>query len=137
MIQQWIRNFDEYPLVGDREWVQLRQQRFDALKRWLVPEAIAGLSTILQACLFLFLAGVVVMLWSLNTIMAIALYPDVQSAAKEELDRVVGNRLPMITDREHTPYLNALIKEALRWYPSVPMCESSHSSQRHQFDVFA
>ena len=57
----------------------------------------------------------------LNTILAMAFHPDVQRRAQEELDRVVGDRLPVIADRELTPYLNALIKEVLRWHPSLPM----------------
>jgi cytochrome P450 len=48
------------------------------------------------------------------------LYPQVQRAAQKELDAVVGDKLPTILDRESTPYLNALIKETLRWHPSLP-----------------
>lgn len=51
------------------------------------------------------------------------LYPEVQHRAHAELERVIGDRLPMIADRESTPYLNALIKESLRWYPPVPLSE--------------
>ncbi|KAI0086795.1 cytochrome P450 [Irpex rosettiformis] len=65
----------------------------------------------------------------LNTILAMAFYPDVQQKAHEELDRVVGDRLPTIADQESTPYLNALIKEVLRWHPSLPM-SIAHRSER-------
>ena len=57
----------------------------------------------------------------LNTILAMALYPEIQRKAQEELDSVIGNRLPTVADRDSTPYLNALIREVLRWSPSVPM----------------
>ena len=52
------------------------------------------------------------------------LNPEVQKAAQEEIDRVVGSdRLPLFADRENLPYINALVKETLRWQPVVPLCE--------------
>jgi fumagillin biosynthesis cytochrome P450 monooxygenase len=49
-------------------------------------------------------------------------FRDVQRAAQEEIDRVVGSdRLPGIEDRERLPYVDALIKETLRWWPLAPM----------------
>ena len=50
------------------------------------------------------------------------LYPDVQKCAQEELDAVVGpNRLPQFTDRASLPYVNAVVKEALRWHNVAPL----------------
>lgn len=50
------------------------------------------------------------------------LYPEVQRKAQEEIDRVVGNdRLPTIADRPNLPYIEALIKEVLRWNPVAPL----------------
>lgn len=38
-------------------------------------------------------------------------YPDIQTRAHAELDRVVGrNRLPTVEDEPHLPYLRAIIK---------------------------
>ena len=51
-----------------------------------------------------------------------ALFPEAQRKAQEEIDRVVGtDRLPTFEDRENLPYVDALVKEALRWHPVVPM----------------
>lgn len=51
-----------------------------------------------------------------------ALYPDVQRKAQDELDRVVGcNKLPTFADREQLPYIDALVKEVLRWHTVGPM----------------
>lgn len=48
-------------------------------------------------------------------------FPDVLRKAQEEVDRVVGNeRLPQFTDRVDLPYINALVKELLRWEQVVP-----------------
>jgi len=44
-----------------------------------------------------------------------ALYPEVQNKAQREIDTVIGNnRLPDFTDRNTLPYMNAIVKEAMR-----------------------
>lgn len=51
-----------------------------------------------------------------------ALYPDVQKKAQEELDRVIGpNKLPSFADRSQLPYIEAIVNESLRWHPVAPM----------------
>ena len=61
--------------------------------------------------------------------MAMALHQDVQKKAQAELDRVVGNdRLPNFNDRERLPYIDALVKETLRWNPVVPLCKNTFIS---------
>ncbi|TDZ13611.1 Multifunctional cytochrome P450 monooxygenase [Colletotrichum spinosum] len=53
--------------------------------------------------------------------LAMAQFPEVQRRAQEEIDRVVGaDRLPTFGDRENLPYVDALVKEATRWWPIVP-----------------
>ncbi|KAJ6451319.1 cytochrome P450 [Mycena sanguinolenta] len=53
--------------------------------------------------------------------LAMSLYPEVQAAAQNEIDTVVGtDRLPDTSDRERLPYVNALCKEVLRYHVSVP-----------------
>ncbi|KAJ3782567.1 cytochrome P450 [Lentinula aff. detonsa] len=51
---------------------------------------------------------------------AMARFPAVQARAQEELDRVLGNRLPEMNDRASLPYLNALLQEVIRWESIVP-----------------
>ena len=54
--------------------------------------------------------------------LAMALYPEVQKKAQEELDNVIGNdRLPEFSDRDSLPYINAVVKELLRWNPVLPL----------------
>lgn len=56
--------------------------------------------------------------------MAMALHPDIQRRAQAEIDSVIGNdRMPLISDREHLPFVAAVIKETLRWHPLLPMGE--------------
>jgi len=62
--------------------------------------------------------------------LAMALFPEVQEKAWEEIERVIGtNRLPVIPDRENLPYVEALVKETLRWETVVPMCVPHASAQ--------
>ncbi|KAG7095113.1 hypothetical protein E1B28_005898 [Marasmius oreades] len=50
------------------------------------------------------------------------LHPEVQSKARAELDSVVGHaRLPDFVDRDSLPYIDAIVKEALRWNPVAPL----------------
>ena len=51
-----------------------------------------------------------------------AIHPDIMRQAQEELDRVVGrSRLPEFSDREDLPYINALVKETMRWNLVLPL----------------
>ncbi|SPO06049.1 related to O-methylsterigmatocystin oxidoreductase [Cephalotrichum gorgonifer] len=53
---------------------------------------------------------------------AMVMFPHVQKKAQEEIDRVIGSdRLPTCQDRERLPYVNAVVKEAMRWWPIAPM----------------
>lgn len=54
--------------------------------------------------------------------LAMSLFPDVQKRAQEELDSVVGGgRLPGFQDQKNLPYIEAIVKEVLRWHPVAPM----------------
>jgi hypothetical protein len=55
-------------------------------------------------------------------VLAMLRHPDVQLKAQAEIDNVVGqSRFPTITDKNQLPYVNAVIKESLRWGPPVPI----------------
>ena len=62
------------------------------------------------------------------------LYPEVQRKAQAEIDAVVGkDRLPDFGDRPFLPYVSAILEEALRWHPVVPLGTPQlqpYSSQR-------
>ncbi|EKM50920.1 uncharacterized protein PHACADRAFT_151345 [Phanerochaete carnosa HHB-10118-sp] len=58
----------------------------------------------------------------LTCIMLMAMHPDKLKKAQDEIDHVVGvDRLPLISDRESLPYVEALIKEVMRWHPALPL----------------
>lgn len=53
--------------------------------------------------------------------LVMTLFPDIQTKAQEEMDRVVGNdRLPVLADWDSLPYLSALQSEIYRWGPVGP-----------------
>ena len=54
--------------------------------------------------------------------MAMALYPQVQKRAQDELDTVVGrNKLPTFEHKDDLPYVKCILLEVLRWHPVAPM----------------
>ena len=61
--------------------------------------------------------------------LAMALYPEAQRKAQAEIDAVVGpHRLPDFDDRLSLPYINAIVKESMRWHLVAPLCGSLPSS---------
>ena len=51
-----------------------------------------------------------------------AMYPEALGKAQAEIDAVVGiNRLPDFNDRPYLPYVNAIIKEMMRWQLVLPL----------------
>lgn len=53
-----------------------------------------------------------------------ALYPDIQVKAQEEIDRVVGkDRLPNGADRVNLKYVDCVMREVMRLYPVAPLGE--------------
>lgn len=62
------------------------------------------------------------------------LYPEVQERARRELERVIGkDRLPTFNDFGAVPYIDALIKETLRWHPVIGL--GRHISQLLRSDI--
>ncbi|KAF2158921.1 hypothetical protein M409DRAFT_71399 [Zasmidium cellare ATCC 36951] len=52
--------------------------------------------------------------------LAMCHYPQYQSVLHEEIDRVLGDRMPTFDDMPEMPVLRAFIRETLRWRPPVP-----------------
>ena len=54
-------------------------------------------------------------------ILAMVLHPEVQAKVQMEIDTVVGRyRLPGFSDYGTLPYVDAIVKESLRWHPIAP-----------------
>lgn len=50
--------------------------------------------------------------------------PHIWKRAQAEIDAIVGiDRLPEFDDRSSLPYIDAIIREVLRWRPVFPLGE--------------
>lgn len=67
-------------------------------------------------------------LWSF--ILAMVLHPDIFRKAQSSVDAVCHERLPDFTDRDSLPYVDALVRESLRWNPVVALSASFTSDGR-------
>ncbi|TFK17736.1 hypothetical protein FA15DRAFT_546384, partial [Coprinopsis marcescibilis] len=70
---QWLREYQSDSGLPDKEAIALRQMRFEGLERWRVPEIITSLPILLLTALALFFAGLLQLMWSKNSTVAIAL----------------------------------------------------------------
>jgi hypothetical protein len=51
------------------------------------------------------------------------LFPEVQAKAHTLIDTVIGaSRLPTFSDRPSLQYIDAILRETLRWHPVLPLC---------------
>lgn len=77
---------------------------------------------------------------TLNTfVMAALCYPETILKARKEIDAVCGSqaeRLPNILDMASIPYVCAIIKELLRWRPSVLMVPPHELTQDLDFEGY-
>ncbi|KAF9873021.1 hypothetical protein CkaCkLH20_09531 [Colletotrichum karsti] len=69
----------------------------------------------------------------LSCILALAVFPDVQMKAQEEIDAMIGHeRSPGWDDIDHgrLPYLAAFVKEVLRWRTVTVLCGIPHANTK-------
>ena len=70
----------------------------------------------------------------MSFIVGMIMHPHVQAKAQAEIDAVIGNdRLPTVQDIKDLPYVNAVIKEALRWQSVVPLGLPHRSREDDEF----
>lgn len=54
--------------------------------------------------------------------LALSLWPNVQRKAQAEIDNLgLAGQLPSLADRDKLPYVQSLVKEVMRSFPSVPL----------------
>ncbi|KAG2128053.1 cytochrome P450 [Suillus bovinus] len=146
-IMPWLANVPEwFPGAGfkslAREWRQTLKETVDAPYKFAKDQIGAGIapmsyiSNLLKgrtlsaeedhmvkwSALSLYAGGADTTVSTIYSIfLAMTLYPDVQKKAQAEIDAVVGtDRLPSFADRDSLPYIEALVKESLRWNVVAP-----------------
>lgn len=74
LAKQWLREYMQWnsPLGAPRENVLVRQIRFEAWEAWNVGATIAAIPALIELAMILFLSGVVILLWTLDDVVAIA-----------------------------------------------------------------
>jgi cytochrome P450 len=64
-------------------------------------------------------------------------HPNVQRKAQAELDSVVGSqRLPSLADRQHLPYVDAVVKEVMRCGSILPLGVPHKLTQDDVYDGY-
>ncbi|KAJ5991687.1 hypothetical protein N7451_007411 [Penicillium sp. IBT 35674x] len=87
----------------------LKQGEEEEIVKWAAVAMYGGGSDTIVAVLEVFF-------------LAMTMFPDVQCEAQKEMDKLFGKpTLPKATDRENLPYVNALVKETLRWHTIAPL----------------
>ncbi|KAI0801384.1 hypothetical protein C8Q74DRAFT_1400704 [Fomes fomentarius] len=73
MVKQWLHELSIGVSGTSRESARIRQYRLNSLKRWHVGSIVIIIPVLLQLALFLFLVGLVILLWTLHgTVAAVA-----------------------------------------------------------------
>lgn len=75
LAKQWLREYMQWnsPLGEPRENVLVRQARFEAWESWNVAATISSVPALLELAMVLFLIGVVILLWTIDDVVAIVL----------------------------------------------------------------
>ncbi|KXG47264.1 Cytochrome P450, E-class, group I [Penicillium griseofulvum] len=106
-------------------------RHLDALGRPVTPEEE---SVIKWTAAIIYGAGADTTVSALSTFfLAMAKFPDIQRHAQAELDLMVGSRLPTMADRPNLPYVDALMKEVMRWHPVAPLAVPHMSTEDDEY----
>lgn len=69
----WVQQYKDLSHFSGSKRARIRQARFKALDRWSMPNIIMSLAVLIQAALVLFFAGLMMLLWTINTTVAIVI----------------------------------------------------------------
>ncbi|KAI0693293.1 cytochrome P450 [Cerioporus squamosus] len=139
---EWVRNVmvekTREGMVDGKTSQSIVAQLLEKLDKEDPPDASEELEIIKNVGLTSYAAGADTTYATLQTFfVAMALHPDVQKRAQAELDDIVGpDRLPNHGDRALLPYIDALVKEALRWAPVAPFSIPHGATEDIEYDGY-
>lgn len=75
LVKQWLREYMRWnsSLGSPRENVLIRQVRFEAWEAWNVAATISSIPTLLELAMILFLLGLNILLWTLDSVVAVVI----------------------------------------------------------------
>lgn len=124
-IKAAVQCLDEIVLKIIDAWRASGEDRGDLLSMLLLSEDENGQrmtdAQVRDEAVTLFLAGYETTANALTwTWILLAQHPDVEAKLHDELARVLGGRLPVMSDMRYLTYTQQIIKESMRLYPPVP-----------------
>ncbi|KAJ3561433.1 hypothetical protein NP233_g10196 [Leucocoprinus birnbaumii] len=91
----------------------------------------------MHTCAVSFIGGADTSISAIRTFfMAMCLFPEVQRKAQAELDSVLDGRLPEFDDRPSLPYINAIVKENMRWQLVLPLALYHMATEDDEYDGY-
>lgn len=123
-----FRALKEYPLAQVKEQMNQGTAKPSFLATQLEAldhngsEDTASIERLQAAAAVVYIAGAETTSSTLSFFfLAMALYPECQRRAQDEIDTVIGSsRLPEFYDQESLPYTECLLQETLRWNHAAP-----------------
>jgi hypothetical protein len=111
--------------INDEKFAPTNEERDDILRWCAASLYVGGGDTVLG---MIQLDGSVFLPSQTVSIMTtffylMACHPDIQQRARDEIDSVLGGEMAIHQHRSSLPYVNAMIKEIMRWGPVVPLGE--------------
>ncbi|EKM57448.1 uncharacterized protein PHACADRAFT_88938, partial [Phanerochaete carnosa HHB-10118-sp] len=75
LVKQWVREYMQWnsPLATPRENIMVRQFRLEAWEAWNIAAVVSAVPALLEVAMILFLIGMVILLWTLDNVVAICL----------------------------------------------------------------
>ncbi|KIM50800.1 hypothetical protein SCLCIDRAFT_1225091 [Scleroderma citrinum Foug A] len=118
-----------------RKWKEEVQEMVDQPHQWVKEQMAAGVASKSFTSILLDVPSLSeedehIIKWSAASFygavyaffLAMTLFPEAQKKAQAEIDAVIGtDRLPTFTDFDSLPFVEAVIKEALRWHAVIPL----------------
>lgn len=145
LAKQWIREYETDVGRTPYEAVAIRQMRYEGFERWGVAAIITSVPVLLQAGLFLFLAGMLELLWMLNTRVAVpvtitvafAVIFYVSTSVLPATQYLLWHHLPSLRNAAQCPYKSPQGLLALKAMVSVvtqfPSRWSVHPGLRYTY----